>query len=439
MKAKRSLRSIISTLKGDKADDNRAPLNIKVISSITLALSVVTIIMSYFNFTSRQFEMLAATIMLTVALICTLVLSLLTRDRKIIEIMYCAILSLLMLYFTLSGGNNGFAILWTLLFVPFTILIMGFMNGVVVSIFFEVFFIILFWTPLNSIVSAHYTQTFMLRFPMLYTAFNVLSFIAKYFFVTLGLSAHNALFANEEKNEYLSRVSQELRTPLDTVITNVSICLKEELSEEITDRLRKTLSSTSDMSDIINDVLEMAHIDSGVIEIKHEHMRLKPAIEECAQLFMMKIAGKEIAFINSISEDLPDVLIGDETRIQQVVKNLLSNAAKFTVKGNISLDVAVTNRSADECNVLFSVTDTGIGMSEDFLHKVFTPFEQEDSYLSRRYQGSGLGLPISYKLIDMMGGHLEVESQLGEGSRFSFAIPLEIAADGDPGSLLPGY
>ena len=421
----------INTLRREGAFDRRTRLNVRIIGSITLALSLVSIIMSYMNFTQRQFEMFAATVVLTVALICTFVLSLLTRDRKVIEIMYCAILSLLMIYFTLTGGNDGFAVLWTLLFVPFTVLIMGFNNGMSVGVFFEVFFIIVFWTPLKTSVSAFYSQTFLLRFPMLYTAFFALSFLAKYYFVTLGVSEHNAVFANEAKSEYLSRISRDLREPLDTILVNAKIGLKEEGQEERTERFNKILTSSGHISDIINDVVEMSNIEAGILKIKSEYVRVTNVIEECVEHFSERTTVKGIEILSSVDESLQETLIGDESRIRQVMRNLLSNAVKFTEKGQITVDAAVSERGPGKCVVTFTVADTGIGMSEEFLERVFTPFEQEDSYLSRKYQGSGLGLPISYNLVALMGGRMSVHSILGAGSKITCSIPFRTEADED--------
>ena len=400
--------------------------DVSVIGIITLTLSIITFIMSYMNFIQSQYEMLIATIVLMLAFISIFALGFVTKSEKIIASLFCVLLSVLGIYFALTGGNDGFAILWSLLFPTFIILFVGFGYGIYIGVFLEVFFIILFWTPLNSIVSAYYSQTFMLRFPMLYTAFFVLSFLAKYYIIKMEIAEHKALFANKAKSEFLSRLSHEFRTPLNVILSMAKLGLNDKSLEESTERFKKIISSSSHLSDIINDVLDMSRIESGKTEIKRELMYLKQVIDVCLKLFELQIKEKNIALVSFIDATLPEALIGDEFRMRQVLINLLSNAVKFTEKGQVSLDVKVQKRESDKCLVLFEVADTGIGISENFLTKLFTPFEQEDSFFNRRHEGSGLGLSICHNLVELMGGRINVESRLGEGSRFTCAIPFDI-------------
>ncbi|MCL2816756.1 MAG: ATP-binding protein, partial [Clostridiales bacterium] len=235
-----------------------------------------------------------------------------------------------------------------------------------------------------------------------------------------------ALSANKAKSEFLSRVSHELRTPLNVILSMAKLGLHDKELGESMERFGKIVVSSSHLSKIINDVLEMSRMESGKTEIKREPLHLKTAVQECVELLSLRAKENNIGLVCSIDPELPETLAGDEFRIKQVLINLLSNAVKFTVKGEVSLDVKVLERGTDNCVVRFSVADTGIGMSEAFLKKIFTPFEQEDSFLSRRYEGSGLGLSISHNLTALMGGNMEVESKLGEGSRFVFTIPFDI-------------
>jgi len=241
------------------------------------------------------------------------------------------------------------------------------------------------------------------------------------------LAKDNALSANKAKSEFLSRVSHELRTPLNVILSMAKLGLNDKRLEESNERFNKIVTSSSHLSNIINDVLEMSRMESGKTEIKSEPLRLKKAVEECVELLSLRAKETNIGLNLYIDPNLPEILIGDEFRIKQILINLLSNAVKFTAEGHVALDVTVTEREAYKCVVLFKVTDTGIGMSEEFLNKIFTPFEQEDSFLSRRYEGSGLGLSISYNLAALMGGNMTVKSKLGEGSSFEFGIPFDIA------------
>ena len=427
MNFKSKIKSIIDIIKYQDAVQKRTRQNTGFLGITTLVLSMITTIMSYMNYIQDHYEMMAATIILTLFLLCVFILDLVVKIGKLTNLLFCLFLSIICLYFTLSGGNDGFAILWTLLLPSSVMLFMGFGYGIPIGVFFEIFFIALFWTPVNSIVSSYYSQTFMLRFPMLYTAFFVLSFLAKYFIVKQEISEHKALSENKAKSEFLSRVSHELRTPLNVILSMAKLGLNDRRLEESTDRFVKIISFSNYLSNIINDVLAMSNMESGKTEIKREPMCLKSAIEECAEFFKLQAKEKNIALVSSIDSDLPETLSGDEFHIRQILINLLSNAVKFTEKGQVSLDVKLMEGGgADKCEVLFTVADTGIGMSEEFLTKIFTPFEQEDSFINRRYEGSGLGLSISYNLLKLMGGNIKVESKLGEGSRFTYVIPFDI-------------
>jgi len=158
-------------------------------------------------------------------------------------------------------------------------------------------------------------------------------------------------------------------------------------------------------------------------------MSVSGLVGECVDMLLSKARENNDELLSYVDPGIPESLIGDEFRLKQIILNLLSNAIKFTKDGNISIDVACAEKTDRNYLLRFSVADTGIGMSEEFLGKIFTPFEQEDNFLSRRYVGSGLGLSISHNLVTLMGGSMEVYSKLGEGSRFVFTIRFEGIAE----------
>jgi len=247
----------------------------------------------------------------------------------------------------------------------------------------------------------------------------------------LVLAKDRALDANRAKSEFLSRVSHELRTPLNVVLSMSKLGLSDEKIDDSNERFKRIVSASSHLSNIINDVLEMSRMESGKIEIRLAPMSLRSVVGECLDLFSLRTEEKGIVLIPSIAEGIPDRLIADEFRIRQILINLLSNAIKFTDHGSVTLDISADDFSSRNFTLFFTVADTGVGMSQEFLPKIFMPFEQEDSFFSRRFEGSGLGLSISHNLAMLMGGDLSVESKLGEGSRFVFTIPVEIAGSED--------
>jgi len=197
MNFKKNIKNIINAIKYQSGAQKQIRQNRKAISIICLTLSIIAAIMSCMNFFKHQYGMLAATTVLTLVLVCTFFLSREIKLRRIVDLMLCSVLSMLCLYFALTGGNDGFAILWILLLPPCTMLLLEFIYGISVGIFFEIFVIVLFWTPLKNIVITYYSQTFMLRFPMLYTAFFVTSFFTKYFSTKQEMAEHKYLLTIE--------------------------------------------------------------------------------------------------------------------------------------------------------------------------------------------------------------------------------------------------
>jgi len=236
--------------------------------------------------------------------------------------------------------------------------------------------------------------------------------------------------ANKAKSEFLSRVSHELRTPLNTILGMAKLGVKDKEMSTSIDRFEKIVSSSAHLSNIINDVLEMSRMESGKTELRYSSVNISALVEECSNMLVIKAEDNNNKLIFDVDPAIPDCLTGDEFRIKQIIINLLSNALKFTTDGEVDLNVSLSEKTESGCVLLFSVKDTGIGMSEEFLEKIFTPFEQEDNFLSRRYEGSGLGLSISKNLVVLMGGTMDVTSKLGKGSIFEFSLPFEVAPDG---------
>jgi signal transduction histidine kinase/ActR/RegA family two-component response regulator len=245
----------------------------------------------------------------------------------------------------------------------------------------------------------------------------------------LVLAKDKALSASKAKSEFLSRVSHELRTPLNAISSLAKLGLSDQSLDESTARFEKIVSSSTHLSNIINDVLEMSRMESGKTEIRIAPLNIFAITEECINMILVRAEENNARLTSYVDPDVPKALLGDEFRIKQIMLNLLSNAVKFTENGKVSLDIVCTEKTDSGCLLTFSVTDTGIGMSDEFLSKIFTPFEQEDSFLSRRYVGTGLGLSISHNLVELMGGEMTVESKLNEGSRFAFSILFGYASD----------
>ena len=248
----------------------------------------------------------------------------------------------------------------------------------------------------------------------------------------------DALSASKAKSEFLSRVSHELRTPLNAIMSLAKLGLGDKELNLSLDRFERIVSSSAHLSNIINDVLEMSRMESGKTEIRYAPIDICKLVGECVNMLMMRAQENNNVLLSSVGPTIPAWVVGDEFRIKQILINLLSNSSKFTENGAIRIEADCLCRDDHECTVQFTVADTGIGMSDAFLQKIFTPFEQEDSFLSRRYAGSGLGLSISYNLVKLMGGQMEVTSEMGKGSCFVFTLTFELASAGQPDTAESG-
>ncbi len=226
--------------------------------------------------------------------------------------------------------------------------------------------------------------------------------------------------ANKAKGVFLATMSHEIRTPLSNVIGMAELTLEAELSEELRDNLEMILDSAVSLLDIINDILDLAKIEARGISLAHVDFNLRRALERTMRNFNTQAARKNDTLYLEVAPDVPEVLNGDPGRLAQVLRNLVHNAIKFTENGSITISVSRKAPGDDPVTLLFSVTDSGIGVPQDKINRLFLSFTQVDSTYQEKYKGTGLGLAISKKLVELMGGTIWVESDEGKGSVFSF-------------------
>ena len=252
---------------------------------------------------------------------------------------------------------------------------------------------------------------------------------------------HIAYAKNKAKSDFLAKMSHEIRTPINGVLGMAQLLSETPLSRkqqhyaDVINHCSKTLLN------VINDILEYSKIEAGKLECEHTPFNLDSLLLNNNALFWSQIQKKHLHYRFLVDPNIPHNLIGDPARLQQIFNNLFSNAIKFTDHGTIRLDVRLINSNSNVAHIEFRIKDTGIGMTEEELSRIFIPFSQASSSTNRYYGGSGLGLSITKQLVELMGGTITVHSELRIGTGFSLTIPFEIdsAAEFERQKILPQF
>jgi len=227
------------------------------------------------------------------------------------------------------------------------------------------------------------------------------------------------------KQQFLSNMSHEIRTPMNAIIGFTKVVLKTDMSAKQKEYLTAIKMSGDALIVLINDILDLAKVDAGKMTFEQTPFKMSASISAMLHLFETKIQEKNLKLIKNYDINIPKVLVGDPIRLHQIILNLVSNAVKFTTKGEITVSVQILSENEEKVTIEFSVTDTGIGIAKEKTAHIFENFEQATSGTSRLYGGTGLGLAIAKQLVESQGGTISVKSKLTEGSTFSFILPFQ--------------
>ena len=242
----------------------------------------------------------------------------------------------------------------------------------------------------------------------------------------LSEAKESAILANKTKDEFLANISHEIRTPLNGVMGMLQVMDTDDLKEEHRECINVALQSSRNLLRVLDDILDISKVAAGTLDLVEEKFSLKQILEDSVELFKIQAKGKNIKLSFSIADKVQDTYLGDEGRIRQILFNLVGNSVKFTDDGSITIQIkSGTESTKTKQQLLFSVTDTGVGVPEKYQKSIFDSFTQVDGSLSRKYKGAGLGLSIVKRLVDLMGGTINIESHLGQGTTINFSLLLE--------------
>jgi PAS domain S-box-containing protein len=241
--------------------------------------------------------------------------------------------------------------------------------------------------------------------------------------------ATQAEAANQTKSEFLANMSHEIRTPLTAIIGFTELVMESKHSEEDLNSLRTVKANADYLVNLINEILDLSKIETGKMEVESVRTDLKQLVDSVVLLLRNRAEAKGLSLTLEVADGVPKIIKTDPTRLRQVLINLVGNAVKFTQAGSVRLKLAIQNESDVNSRIEFSVTDTGIGIAEGKLETIFQPFTQADGSTTRLHGGTGLGLTISRRLVELMGGNLIVCSRLGNGTTFTCSLPVGKNAD----------
>ncbi|MBN9543717.1 MAG: response regulator [Alphaproteobacteria bacterium] len=249
----------------------------------------------------------------------------------------------------------------------------------------------------------------------------------------LEIAKNHANLADKAKSEFLANMSHEIRTPINGIMGCVGLLEEKITDSSQMDYIKLIKNSSEDLLVIINDILDLSKIESGMLNLENIPFDVTDSIKSLHEVMKIKAAQKNIDLLFKVDKEVQNYLIGDVSRIRQITLNLVNNAIKFTHQGYVMIHISQTPSILDEkiLNLIIEIKDTGIGIKADYLNRIFEKFTQEDLSTTRKYGGTGLGLSISKKLANIMDGDITVSSEYGVGSTFTFTAPLPVASQKD--------
>jgi len=343
-----------------------------------------------------------------------------------------------MMYTLVSGGENGFSIIWFMLVPPVAVYFFRLYYGGLFSIVLGIATIIYMWTPLHK-SGYEYSSVYLVRFPIVYLINLVVSWVMMYQLMKSKEKQKKAYREMEEANAakgiFLSNMSHEARTPINAILGYNEMILKESRESNTLTYAANIQAAGRTLLSIVNDTLDFTGIQDGTLYLEKERYSVLSVLQDLVTYGNFNAEKKKLDFRVEMSEELPQELIGDAVRLSQVCTNLISNAIKYTKSGYILFTINWKQTTENKGRLFISIKDTGIGIKEEDIAKLGITFTRIDVRNTKNIQGLGLGLPLVMRLLELMGSSLNIQSEYGSGSVFSFELEQEVAVQSGIGKV----
>lgn len=448
------IKRIVKDLRFDPDDEQERKkakhlLTLRSYIQFSVMLTGFFLIMSAVNIYQKSWAMFQTTVLGAVITCVFAIVGGCKKKEGIVRAGICVCVIIMFSLYALTGGNDGFAILWILL-IPAVMPLLNFRSGMLISSYFLIFLFLLFYSPASNLLQYEYGEFFRVRFPLLYAISYGISWFGFYKLHESKLQNYRhrqrlielkqeADYANKAKSQFLANMSHEIRTPINGILGMDSILIKECKDEHLLEYARDIQSASQTLLSIVNDILDISKIESGKMDILPVQYELFSVINDCYNMIFFKAQDKKLELELMIDPCIPSELFGDEVRIRQIINNLLSNAVKYTKEGTVTLVMDFQEQESARIDLIILVKDTGIGIKKEDFEKLFESFQRLEEKRNRTIEGTGLGLNLTKRLIEMMGGTLTVESVYGEGSTFTARIPQEVRSSEQMGDFMERY
>ena len=396
-----------------------------------LFIATYAVIMGVVCALQKDILMVAINFITAIVMVAIMIVFARIKSPRFLSWVVIIFIYILMMLFLIKGGVGGVSIMW-LLFVPAaSTYFISLYYGGILSISLGISVAIYMFTPLH-IYGYPYSEQQIVRFPVIYWAFLIIALV-------IGIRIDReeerqkelikaAETSNRLKSEFLANMSHEIRTPMNAIMGMCELSKGEEMSPAAKDANENIYSSGKTLMNIINDILDFSKIEAGRMELNSVEYRLSDILAETINMATARKGNKDIHFAVDCNPDIPEYLCGDMPRIRQVIINLLTNAIKYTTEGGVLLKFDY-RREAYGINLIITIKDTGIGIKREDIRKLYNAYRRFDSHKTNSIEGTGLGLPITKQLAELMGGVLSVKSDYGRGTEFKAVIPQEIGRE----------